>query len=69
MDGKAETFKPGMANDAGPSEIVDREPGRPNPPDPAALMAEALSWVEQNQTLAMLGAFALGVFIGASMRD
>ncbi|MFB3132577.1 MAG: hypothetical protein ACE10K_08665 [Rhodothermales bacterium] len=58
-----------MANDAGPSGIVDREPGRPNPPDPAALMAEALSWVEQNQTLAMLGAFALGVFIGASMRD
>ena len=69
MDAKAETLKSGMANAADSSGIVDREPGRPNPPDPAALMAEALSWVEQNQTLAMLGAFALGVFIGALMRD
>ena len=58
-----------MANAAASSGIVDREPGHPNPPDPAALMAEALSWVEHNQTLAMLGAFALGVFIGALMRD
>ena len=33
------------------------------------MMTEALAWVEQNQTLAMLGAFALGVFIGALMRD
>ena len=39
------------------------------PPDPAAVMAAAMEWVEQNPTLAMLGAFALGVFIGAMMRD
>ena len=58
-----------MANAADPSGFVDREAERPNPPDPAALMAEALSWVEENQTLAMLGAFALGVFIGVLMRD
>ena len=69
MDAKAEPLKPGMANDAESSGIVDREPGRPDPPDPAAVMAEALSWVEHNQTLAMLGAFALGVFVGALMRD
>ena len=39
------------------------------PPDPAAAMEAALSWVEENQTLAMLGAFALGVFVGVMMRD
>lgn len=39
------------------------------PPDPAAMMDAALEWVEQNQTLAMLGAFALGVFVGVMMRD
>ena len=32
-------------------------------------LAAALSWVEENQTLAMLGAFALGVFVGVMMRD
>ena len=39
------------------------------PPDPAAMMAAARSWIEENQTLAMLGAFALGVFVGVMMRD
>ena len=38
-------------------------------PDPEAMMEAALAWVEENQTLAMLGAFALGVFIGTLMRD
>ncbi len=39
------------------------------PPDPAEMINAALTWVEQNQTLAMLGAFALGVFVGVLMRD
>ena len=64
MDQNAKTSEPGVANASG---IVDREPAVPL--DPAEMMTEALAWIEQNQTLAMLGAFALGVFIGALMRD
>ena len=45
------------------------QPEHPSPPDPAALMDAALTWVEENQTLAMLGAFALGVFVGVLMRE
>jgi hypothetical protein len=26
-------------------------------------------WIKENQTLAMLGAFAIGVFVGVLMRD
>ncbi len=66
MDQNAKTPEPGVANASG---TVDREPAPTVPLDPASLMTEALAWVEQNQTLAMLGAFALGVFIGALMRD
>lgn len=51
------------------SESAESEPERPAPLDPSTLVTEALAWVEENQTLAMLGAFALGVFIGALMRD
>lgn len=29
----------------------------------------AKAWVQEHQTAAMLGAFALGTFIGAMMRD
>ena len=64
MDPNAKTPEPGVANVSG---IVDSEPTAPL--DPAEMMTEALAWVEKNQTLAMLGAFALGVFIGALMRD
>ncbi len=64
MDQNAKTSEPGVANASG---IVDREPAVSL--DPAEMMTEALAWIEQNQTLAMLGAFALGVFIGALMRD
>ena len=39
------------------------------PPDLASAMEAATDWVEKNQTLAMLGAFALGVFVGVLMRD
>ncbi len=46
-----------------------RERGLSTPPDPASVMAAALAWVEENQSLAMLGAFALGVFIGTMMRE
>ena len=46
-----------------------RERGPSTPPDPASMMAAALTWVEENQSLAMLGAFALGIFIGTMMRD
>ncbi|MFQ5572446.1 MAG: hypothetical protein ACE5G0_22455 [Rhodothermales bacterium] len=28
-----------------------------------------MAWIEDNQTLAMLGAFSVGVFIGVMMRD
>ncbi len=66
MDPNAKTPEPGVANASG---NVDREPAPTVPLDPAEMMTEALAWVEQNQTLAMLGAFALGVFIGALMRD
>ncbi len=41
---------------------------RPDEFDPESLLALARSWVEQNQTWAMLGAFAVGVFLGAMMR-
>ncbi len=34
----------------------------------APLMEAALAWVRENQTLAMLGAFAAGVFVGVLMR-
>jgi len=64
MDQNAKTPEPGVANAS-----IDREPAPTVPLDPAEMMTEALAWVEQNQTLAMLGAFALGVFIGALMRD
>lgn len=46
-----------------------REQGLSTPPDPGSVMAEALTWVEENQSLAMLGAFALGIFLGTMMRD
>ena len=46
-----------------------RQRGLSTPPDPASVMAAALTWVEENQSLAMLGAFALGIFIGTMMRD
>ena len=29
----------------------------------------AKEWVRQNQTIAMIGAFAVGSFVGAMMRD
>ena len=48
---------------------ADRERGLSTPPDPASGMVAALTWVEENQSLAMLGAFALGIFIGTMMRD
>ncbi len=66
MDSNAKTLEPGVANASG---NVDREPAPTVSLDPAEMMTEALAWVEQNQTLPMLGAFALGVFIGALMRD
>ena len=66
MDPHAKPPEPGVANGSG---TVDSRPNHTVPLDPASLMTEALAWVEQNQTLAMLGAFALGVFIGAMMRD
>lgn len=30
---------------------------------------EIVDWIRENQAVAMLGAFALGAFIGALMRD
>ena len=48
---------------------VRRDEALPGPPDPEAMMEAALDWVEQNQTLAILGAFAFGVFIGVMMRE
>jgi hypothetical protein len=33
-----------------------------------AVLTPAVAWVEHNQTVAMLGAFALGVFLGVLMR-
>ena len=35
------------------------------PQDP---LADVKAWIEHNQTLAVLGGFAVGVFIGAWMR-
>lgn len=32
-------------------------------------LAEVADWVRENQTIAMLGAFAIGTFIGALLRD
>ena len=32
-------------------------------------LASAADWVRENQTLAMVGAFAVGTFIGALLRD
>ena len=66
MNANPETAPPDVGSrDGAPFTPDDRE----LIPDPAAVMSAALEWVEQNQTLAMLGAFALGVFIGAMMRD
>lgn len=45
------------------------ESGYAEPLDPADVIASALEWVEKNQTLAMLGAFAVGVFVGVLLRD
>jgi len=38
-------------------------------PDDGVSLEAVLNWVNENQTLAMLGAFALGVFVGVLMRD
>lgn len=35
----------------------------------ASALEGARQWVQQNQLMATLGAFALGAFIGAMMRD
>ena len=35
--------------------------------DPA--VSATVDWVRENQTVALLGAFAIGAFIGALMRD
>lgn len=32
------------------------------------LLDQAQTWMEQNQTVAMIGAFALGTFLGLSLR-
>ena len=48
---------------------VRREAAPSRPPDPEAIVETAIAWVEENQTLAVLGAFALGVFIGTMIRD
>ena len=69
MEGKTKTLDADVTRAAGASGSVNGEPGPLNPSDPASVMTEALAWIEENQTLAMLGAFALGVFIGAMMRD
>ncbi len=37
-----------------------------NQEDPLATLAD---WVRDNQTIAMVGAFAIGTFIGALLRD
>ncbi len=66
MNGNPETADPQVGVH---DNFTHRDDGLAEAPDPAAVMAAALEWVEQNQTLAMLGAFALGVFIGAMMRD
>ncbi len=41
----------------------------PSAPLPVPEWPEVLDWVRENQTLAMLGAFAVGVFVGVMMRD
>lgn len=42
----------------------------PDHPDRDQLgMPDFLDWVRENQTVAMLGAFAVGVFVGVMMRD
>lgn len=66
METNATIMEPGVADG---SESVHRAPTPDEPLDPAALITEALDWIEKNQTLAMLGAFALGVFVGTLLRD
>ena len=68
MNNNPETAESTMESRDG-ATFAHREHELPDPPDPAAVMAAALEWVEENQTFAMLGAFALGVFIGTMMRD
>ena len=68
MNGNAEPVEPDVRGHDG-ADYQPQDQGLAGLPDPASVMAEAMAWVEQNQTLAMLGAFALGVFIGTMMRD
>ena len=68
MNENPDTTEPRVGSPDG-ANYAHHDQSLPTPPDPAEVMARAVEWVEQNQTLAMLGAFALGVFIGTMMRD
>ena len=68
MSNHTETPEPRLGSGDGARPAPDSPPPS-NPPDVVALLDEAMTWVEKNQTVAMLGAFALGVFIGTMMRD
>ena len=57
----------------GRSRKVATHPGGASP-SPSTRMddptvAATVEWVRENQTVALLGAFAVGAFLGALMRD
>jgi len=52
-----------------PAESPTDLPGAAAGLDPSLALSLARSWVREHQNVTMLGAFAVGVFVGSLLRD
>jgi hypothetical protein len=52
-----------------PTEPPTDLPGAAAGLDPSLALSLARSWVREHQNVTMLGAFAVGVFVGSFLRD
>lgn len=52
-----------------PTEPPSDPPGAAAGLDPSLALSLARSWVREHQNVTMLGAFAVGVFVGSLLRD
>ena len=51
------------------SDHTDEAAEQSPPQNAASAVRSAVGWIEENPTLALVGAFALGVFVGVLLRD
>ncbi len=66
----ASAASPDSANRSFGNDSFDDEIGGQDPFGEASFVLElGKEWVRQHQTVAMIGAFAVGAFVGALMRD